>query len=69
MKSKLVETHNIQTPNGTLRVYEEYPSKKKGDKKWREFVLYHVGLEHMRLPIVCASEYQRDLTINQLVGA
>ena len=34
---------NITTPKGILVVQDYYPSKGKGDKKWREYVLHCAG--------------------------
>ena len=33
----------IQTPRGLLVVQDYFPSKARGDKKWREYVIHTAG--------------------------
>lgn len=34
----------IQTPRGLLVVQDYFPSKARGDKKWREYVIHTAGI-------------------------
>ena len=50
---------NITTPKGILVVQDYYPSKGKGDKRWREYVL-HIAAFIGGESIVSASEDERN---------
>jgi len=55
---------NIPTPKGILVVQDYYPSKGKGDKKWREYVL-HCASFIGGASIVSASESERNNWVAQ----
>jgi hypothetical protein len=56
---QLVTVATIPTPHGTLVVQDYYPSKGKGDKRWREYVL-HIAAFIGGESIVSASEDERN---------
>ena len=52
------------TPKGTLIVQDHFPSRGKGDPKWREYVLYFVGYIGGQ-GLVFATEHARDAWVAQ----
>lgn len=55
---------NIPTPKGTLVVQDYFPTKGKGDPKWREYVLHLAGFIGGQ-GLVFTTEQARDHWIAQ----
>jgi hypothetical protein len=64
-KQTMFRVGERHTLKGKVILFNEFPSRSKGDKKWREYSIFHAGFEFGK-PIAFLSSESRDNWITSL---